>query len=133
MSAVAPRVTAPLRYSPFAAIAAILLFAFTVEYAGTDVTDADSDGDDVRDGADDQDHDDLHNLAELSRNAASGRAIESSVEPPDPPNPFPARGHVNPYNPCLPFTDSRTCNDHPPLDGAWSPFGEQEKIYYVFN
>ena len=43
-----------------------------IEYAGTDVTDPDTDGDRVRDGADDQDHDDVPNLMELSRRAASG-------------------------------------------------------------
>ncbi len=106
---------------------------YYVAFRGTDLADPDTDGDGVRDGADDQDHDDLHNLAELSRNAASGRPLENPVTPPDPPNPVPARGHVNPYNPCLPFTSSRTCNNHPPLEGAWSPFGEEEKIYYVFN
>jgi hypothetical protein len=41
-------------------------------YAGTDLVDPDSDGDGVRDGADDQDHDDIPNLDELSRIAASG-------------------------------------------------------------
>ena len=106
---------------------------YYVAYKGTDIADGDTDGDGVRDGADDQDHDDIHNLAELSRNAASGRELESTLKPPDPPNPFPAKGHVNPYNPCLPFTGSRTCNNHPPFAGAWSPFGEDEKIYYVFN
>jgi hypothetical protein len=45
---------------------------FKVRYAGTNYLDADSDGDGVLDGADDQDHDDIPNLAELSRNAASG-------------------------------------------------------------
>ncbi len=48
---------------------------FPIEYAGTDLVDPDSDGDGVRDGADDQDHDDIPNVMELSRNAASGRAI----------------------------------------------------------
>ena len=38
-----------------------------------DLVDPDTDGDGVRDGADDQDHDDVPNLMELSRNAASGR------------------------------------------------------------
>ena len=33
---------------------------------------ADSDGDGVLDGADDQDHDDIPNVMEMSRNAASG-------------------------------------------------------------
>ena len=46
--------------------------AYYVHYAGTDLTDADTDGDGVRDGADDQDHDDLPNVMELSRIAASG-------------------------------------------------------------
>ncbi len=44
---------------------------FQTGYAGTDVADADSDGDGVRDGADDQDHDDIPNVNELSRIAAS--------------------------------------------------------------
>ena len=34
-------------------------------YAGTDLVDADTDGDGVRDGADDQDHDDIPNIMEL--------------------------------------------------------------------
>ena len=45
---------------------------YHVAYAGTDIADADTDGDGVRDGADDQDHDDIPNLAELSRFDASG-------------------------------------------------------------
>src|SRR5918992_620337 len=40
---------------------------YYVTYADTDLADPDSDGDGVRDGADDQDHDDLPNLMELSR------------------------------------------------------------------
>ena len=44
---------------------------YTITYAGTDLVDADTDGDGVRDGADDQDHDDIPNVMELSRNAAS--------------------------------------------------------------
>jgi hypothetical protein len=46
--------------------------AFPILYAGTSPTDPDSDGDGVRDGADDQDHDDIPNVDELSRRAASG-------------------------------------------------------------
>src|SRR5919201_1657775 len=45
---------------------------YYVHYAGTDPADPDSDGDGVRDGADDQDHDDVPNVDELSRNMASG-------------------------------------------------------------
>ena len=46
--------------------------ALRLPYAGTRVDDADSDGDGVLDGADDQDHDDMPNIMELSRFAASG-------------------------------------------------------------
>jgi hypothetical protein len=45
---------------------------YHIAYAGTDLADPDSDGDGVRDGADDQDHDDVPNLDELSRISASG-------------------------------------------------------------
>jgi hypothetical protein len=45
---------------------------FHLGYQGTDVLDPDTDGDGVRDGADDQDHDDIPNVLELSRNLASG-------------------------------------------------------------
>ena len=43
-----------------------------VHFAAPDFLDSDSDGDTVRDGADDQDHDDIPNVMELSRVAASG-------------------------------------------------------------
>src|SRR6185503_5585328 len=45
---------------------------YYVGYTGTDLADGDTDNDGVRDGADDQDHDDIPNLMELSRYAASG-------------------------------------------------------------
>jgi hypothetical protein len=44
---------------------------FHIGYAGTDLANPDSDGDGIRDGADDQDHDDIPNLDELSRIASS--------------------------------------------------------------
>ena len=40
---------------------------YPIKYAGTEPDDADTDGDGVRDGADDQDHDDIPNIMELSR------------------------------------------------------------------
>jgi hypothetical protein len=114
-----------------------------LEYAGTEVDDADSDGDGVRDGADDQDHDDVPNLMELSRKDASG------LDDTDPGKPCKvaedlvlgdldgdgvvdyeganhptAYGRVNPFNPCLPFTDSRTCVSHPALSGAAAPYDD---------
>jgi hypothetical protein len=117
--------------------------AFPIEYAGTKADDADSDGDGVRDGADDQDHDDVPNLMELSRMRASHLSdreggVDCKVDPvllkpedvngdgqPDKqvfrhPN---AYGRVNPYNPCLPFTDSRTCPRFHEIGGSgFAPF-----------
>src|SRR5215211_2379226 len=100
-----------------------------VSYAGTDFLDADSDGDSVRDGADDQDHDDVPNVMELSRNAASGlwdgqafcKPLDGLPSPPATNHPA-AYGRVNPFNPCLPATWSRTCDAHPPLEEAGAPF-----------
>ena len=66
----------------------------------------------MRDGADDQDHDDIPNLMELSRFDASGGLFdgESTCKPdPDAPK-YPdtnhpnAYGRMNPFNPCLPYT-----------------------------
>ena len=88
---------------------------FHVAYAGTNLADADTDGDGILDGADDQDHDDVPNVAELSREAASGvfdGVSSCKLKPalagatsnhPD------LYGRVNPFNPCLPDTESRTC------------------------
>ena len=87
--------------------------------------DPDTDGDDVRDGADDQDHDDVPNLMELQPHLAAGltpdrgsstagcgddRRRRRDLERPV------GRGRVNPFNPCLPYSDSRTCKRHPPID-----------------
>jgi hypothetical protein len=112
---------------------------YKVVYAGTDLTDPDSDDDGVRDGADDQDHDDIPNVMELSRNAASGYAdwdvnkgtchVRAKLlePPPSDPEATPvvhpgAYGRVNPFNPCLPFEWSRTCDRHPGINGASAPF-----------
>ena len=43
---------------------------YPIKYAGTKAYDADSDGDGILDGADDQDFDDVPNIMELSRNMA---------------------------------------------------------------
>jgi hypothetical protein len=104
---------------------------FHIKYVGTDLADPDSDGDGVLDGADDQDHDDLPNLMELSRNAASSAArfdwdpadgvlckLDKNKTP-NMANPSPWEGRVNPFNPCLPDTGSRTC---PRIAGEWAPF-----------
>ncbi len=99
---------------------------YKIAYAGTDVANADSDGDGIRDGADDQDHDDLPNLMELSRMQASvapGRPDGYNdtdghfCKPADGLDPKNANhadayGKVNPFNPCDPLPSSRTCDRH---------------------
>jgi hypothetical protein len=125
---------------------------YYVTYAGTDLTDPDSDGDGVLDGADDQDHDDLPNVMELSRVAASNpgaddrqpiddgpagqvfqnckvaksvtEAIQAMGQEPPIKWHHTSYGRVNPFNPCLPVTSSRTCNTHPTFGTAWAPFDD---------
>jgi hypothetical protein len=118
---------------------------YAINYAGTRVDDADSDGDGVRDGADDQDHDDLPNHMELSRFAASAEVDWQPGSPcrvkdgiqfdevdlngdgkPDSAqlNHAGVWGRVNPFNPCLPATNSRTCVSHPSLAGSGAPFDD---------
>jgi hypothetical protein len=109
---------------------------FPIEYAGTDVIDPDTDGDGVRDGADDQDHDDVPNLLEISRMMASG--LNDAVVTCKPRDPLPsppathhpnAYGRVNPYNPCLPATWARTCDLHPSFGDAGAPFDDSPNWY----
>jgi hypothetical protein len=102
---------------------------FQVAYAGTDLVDADTDGDGILDGADDQDHDDVPNLAELSRVAASHLFDGISTCKLDPAlSAVKIRhqttfGRVNPFNPCLPDTDSRTCPQYF-TDGTGAPYDD---------
>jgi hypothetical protein len=100
---------------------------FHITYAGTRPDDADSDGDGVRDGADDQDHDDIPNIMEMSRNMATGRPPGGADVSKDP-----AFGRVNPFNPCLPDRGSRTCPTFVPFEGAWAPF-DGSADYLVLN
>jgi hypothetical protein len=87
---------------------------------------ADSDGDGIRDGADDEDHDDIPNVMECSRAmAAAGAPLRSW------------QGFVNPFNPCLPHPASRACNQHPqvgPGAKTWAPFNVDEwPTYYLLK
>jgi hypothetical protein len=115
---------------------------YGVTYGGSDLTDPDTDGDGVRDGADDNDHDDIPTVMELSRNAASGwidwgfntcaldtnKLVDSDLDEDDMPDDAPETlhpgtyGRVNPFNPCLPFVNSRTCDRHPGINNGGAPF-----------
>lgn len=111
--------------------------AYYLTYASTAVDNADSDGDGVRDGADDADHDDLPNLMECSRNLATTLDFDPRPAQYDPPGarlapPYDI-GFVNPFNPCLPSRTSRSCNQYPVLDKAWAPFAAEDKYYYIWN
>jgi hypothetical protein len=110
--------------------------AYPVAFEGTSPSSPDSDGDGILDGADDQDHDDIPNLMELSRNAATGIALDGVCKKPstDAPGSRPRRGFVNPFNPCLPYIDSRTCTRHPGFTNTPAPFSLDAKhIYYILN
>jgi hypothetical protein len=90
--------------------------SYPIAYAQPDFLDADTDGDTLVDGLDDQDFDGYSNLKEMSRFATGAT----------PSNPQPAHGRVNPYNPCLPDSpfngfSSPDCMLHPPADPAQAP------------
>ena len=112
--------------------------AYTISYAGTDPANPDTDGDGIRDGADDQDHDDVPNLMELSRMAAShlddtDNKVDGTITgggpqckedkdlKPDVQRHPDAFGKVNPFNPCDPDPQSRTCALHPVIGADAGP------------
>jgi hypothetical protein len=104
---------------------------FPIAFAGTRPFDADSDGDGVRDGADDQDFDDVPNIMELYRSLAGNVPPQGGCNDPDAPEidpvSVPAETWVNPFNPCLPDPYSRTCPRHPAMTDAYPPFGPDWK------
>jgi hypothetical protein len=106
-------------------------------YAGVRLDDEDTDGDGVRDGADDQDHDDVPNVMECSRVLANGAAgVDPSTADPNLFFTRPWKGFVQPFNPCLPHPESRTCRRYVVAGGAigkWAPFNEDEKYYWIKN
>ena len=112
--------------------------AYPVVYDGVSPTDPDSDGDGVRDGADDQDHDDIPNYPRAE--PQHGRSPRAAEDDPDADlatardtDTGPA-ARVNPYNPCLPYTDSRTCPISVPFatpgPRSTGPRREQFFVYY---
>ena len=104
---------------------------YYVTFAGTRLDDDDSDGDKIRDGADDQDHDDVPNVMECSRVLASGLAEDAPKAKGNPNRPW--VGFVNPFNPCLPHVKSRTCKRITPFENAWAPFNPDDEYYLVKN
>jgi hypothetical protein len=105
---------------------------YYLAYPGTELDDSDTDGDGIRDGADDQDHDDVPNVMECSRSRALG-GVELD---PDDATLVPDRaleGFVNAFNPCLPHRYSRTCKRILPISGAWAPFNPDDTYYLVKN
>jgi hypothetical protein len=83
--------------------------AYPLTYDGTDFVDADTDGDGILDGYDDEDHDGLSNAFEVVRPWNWDTTYVSLGHPGS--NPY---ARVNPFNPCKPVF-SETCHRHPPL------------------
>jgi hypothetical protein len=81
--------------------------------------DPDIDGDGVVDGSDDQDHDDWTNVQERSRFDWPAASFAPLTGQPNLASKYLA---VNPYNPCLPNRESRSCTEHPPFQEPWAPF-----------
>jgi hypothetical protein len=110
---------------------------YYLSYAGVRLDNPDTDGDGVRDGADDQDHDDVPNVMECSRSFALNVALDDDDYSPalDPPREW--RGFLNPYNPCLPHVKSRTCKQwvFVGTGSVWAPFNadESDDYYMVKN
>jgi IPT/TIG domain len=67
---------------------------------------ADTDGDGVPDGADDQDHDGYDNFSEMERSR-----LDTGLR-------------VQPYNPCLPDPYSISCGRYHPFTGSWPPWDD---------
>jgi IPT/TIG domain-containing protein len=105
---------------------------YPLQYGSVRLDDPDSDGDGVRDGADDQDHDDVPNIMECSRSLAAGLA-EDDPSVSSPPAGRPWKGFVNPFNPCLPHWKSRTCKRIVTIGSPWAPFNADEDYYLIKN
>lgn len=89
---------------------------YPLTYSGTDMTNPDTDGDGIPDGADDQDHDGLSNQFEVARPYDWALTYVSTYYDgtnggTTTPNPY---ARVQPFNPCKPVF-SETCHRHPPF------------------
>jgi hypothetical protein len=104
---------------------------YPLDYPDTSIFDPDSDGDSVKDGADDQDHDGLTNAFEVARPYNWLDTYTSFVTTDEFPYADPQTNpwsRVQPYNPCKPVW-SHVCHKHPPF-GYYDPgelFGGQDR------
>ena len=86
--------------------------AYTLRpFGALDWLNADSDGDGINDGADDQDQDGLTNLQEQARNFVFTSGA-----------PYDRRLAINPFNPCLPNPSSPACTKYIPFGAQITPF-----------
>ncbi len=93
-------------------------------FAELDLADSDVDGDTLLDGEDDQDNDDYNNITEMYEAATTSTATAdragatTGTRPTYPSVDTAGRGpwRINPFNPCAPDPDSRTCHDYKPFD-----------------
>jgi hypothetical protein len=96
---------------------------YPLTYSGTSATDADTDGDGIVDGDDDQDHDGLSNAFEIARPwnwtaTYVSTSYDGTNDGTYAPNVW---ARVQPFNPCKPVF-SQTCHRHP----AFGYYGDQE-------
>ena len=100
----------------------------------------DTDGDGVRDGADDQDHDDIPNVMELSRDAPRASTTRRRQSGPArrartpraagrTPDHEDAYGRVNPFNPCLPDVAPAPARTHGKSAARRAPFDGSPNWY----
>jgi hypothetical protein len=106
---------------------------YPLDYAGTRLDDPDTDGDGVRDGADDQDNDDVPNIMECSRVLAGGLIGEDHEDDDVTILVRPALAAVNPFNPCMPHRNSRTCKRYVTIGDAWAPFNPEDEYLWIKN
>ena len=104
---------------------------YYITYAGTQLDVADTDGDGIRDGADDQDHDDVPNVMECSRILACGpgRGRSDGDEAAHRP---PWKGFVQPLQPVRAAHQVAYVQAHRPGGRTpWAPFNPQDEYYWI--
>ena len=100
---------------------------YPLDFPQTSIFDPDSDGDTVKDGDDDQDHDGLNNKFEVARPgnwADTWISWWTELSYPFSPSTLNPWSMVQPYNPCKPVM-SHACHLHPPF--GWYDVGEPWK------